>query len=130
MNDHAETILQALHLLGPDPVDDAAELHEGQLNGYEALRLLVAERDEAQKLYEIFRERYESKYTEWDASKTNAVKDAEIRAKAAEQWAKTMEHERDYEQQVVAVDLRERLEAAEAEVADLKRRLGYPGFAR
>jgi hypothetical protein len=46
-NDHAETILQALHLLGPDPVEDEAELHEGQLHGYEALRLLVAERDEA-----------------------------------------------------------------------------------
>lgn len=44
--DHAETVLQALHLLGPDEVDDAA-MHEGQLHGYEALRLLVAERDEA-----------------------------------------------------------------------------------
>ena len=116
MIDHAETILQALHLLGPDPVDDDAELHEGQLHGYEALRLLVAERDEAQKLYEIFRERYESKYTEWDASRTNAVKNAEIRVKAAEQWAERMEHERDYEQQVVTVDLRQRLEEAEWEL--------------
>lgn len=59
-----------------------------------------------------------------------AYDQAVARAKAAEQWAKTMEHERDYEQQVVVVDLRERLEAAQAEVADLKRRLGYPGFAR
>ncbi len=31
---------------------------------------------EAEKLYGIFRARYEDKYTEWDAAKTNAVKDA------------------------------------------------------
>jgi hypothetical protein len=57
-NDHAETILQALHLLGPDPVDDDAELHEGQLHGYEALRLLVAERDLLAERCEMYRSAY------------------------------------------------------------------------
>ncbi len=56
MTDHADTVLQALHLLGPDPVDDDAELHEGQLHGYEALRLLVAERDNLQHRYEYARQ--------------------------------------------------------------------------
>ena len=50
-------------------------LHAGSLD---ALDALVAERDEAQRLYELFRERYESKYTEWNASKTNAVKAAAL----------------------------------------------------
>jgi hypothetical protein len=36
------------------------------------------------------------------------------RLKAAEEWAKVMEHERDYEQQVVSVDLQSRLDDAEA----------------
>ncbi len=53
----------------------------------EHMEALVAERDEAlrdaeeaRKLYGIFRARYEDKYTEWDAAKTNAVKDAEAEA--------------------------------------------------
>ena len=41
------------------------------------MTLSFFERDEAQRLYELFRGQYESKYTEWDASKTNAVKAAE-----------------------------------------------------
>lgn len=38
----------------------------------------------------------------------------EARLYAAEEWARTMEHERDYEQQVVSEDLRRRLAESEA----------------
>ena len=40
------------------------------------------------------------------------VTEAERERKAAEEWARVMEHERDYEQQVVSRDLSERLAVA------------------
>ena len=61
-----------------DPDEQGAWTMVNKINNLiEERDALVAERDEAQRLYELFRGQYESKYTEWDASKTNAVKDAE-----------------------------------------------------
>jgi len=72
MTDHADIVREYVTMYGPYPVGE----HQRIVN--EALDALVDQRDEAQRLYELFRERYESKYTEWNASKTNAVKAAAL----------------------------------------------------
>lgn len=68
MTDHAAIVRDALNFCSS---------YASYASATASLDALVAERNEAQNLYAIFRERYESKYTEWDASKTNAVRDAE-----------------------------------------------------
>ena len=85
MSDHADTVREALHALATLAGNfEAAPNRVPRLINEQvatiglSLDALVAERDEAQRLYELFRERYESKYTEWNASKTNAVKAAAL----------------------------------------------------
>ena len=87
MSDHADTIRDVRQLVryakdGRHYWPDRKEAEECIValvpDLLAALDALVDQRDEAQRLYELFRERYESKYTEWNASKTNAVKAAAL----------------------------------------------------
>jgi hypothetical protein len=96
-------------------VDDQAEqanLLAESLCGVDE-RALAAE----QRVQELAAERDEAR--EDNALLVRQLADARSELRAANEWAKTMEHERDYEQQVVSVDLQQQVDDAHARLSAL-----------